>query len=74
LAKKYCKAAGIEPGSSRARGIGIYLLRTTTINDAIHNGAQMDEVKEFAGRHADLRPPELQFVRADVSFVKSRTG
>jgi len=33
-----------------------------TINDAIRNGAQMHEVREFAG-HADIRTTELYFVR-----------
>ena len=54
LVKKYCKAAGIEPGRLGGRGIGIHSLRKTAINDAIRNGAQMHEVREFAG-HADIR-------------------
>lgn len=62
LVKKYCQAAGIEPGRLGSRGIGIHSLRKTTINDAIRNGAQMHEVREFAG-HSDIRTTELYFVR-----------
>ncbi|MGA2700948.1 MAG: site-specific integrase [Isosphaeraceae bacterium] len=54
LVKKYCKAAGIDPERLGGRGIGIHSLRKTAINDAIRNGAQMHEVREFAG-HADIR-------------------
>jgi site-specific recombinase XerD len=62
LVKKYCRAAGIEPGRLGGRGIGIHSLRKTAINDAIRNGAQMHEVREFAG-HSDIRTTELYFVR-----------
>jgi site-specific recombinase XerD len=62
LVKKYCRAAGIEPERLGARGIGIHSLRKTAINDAIRNGAQMHEVREFAG-HSDIRTTELYFVR-----------
>jgi hypothetical protein len=34
------------------------------INDAIRNGAQMHEVREFAG-HSDIRTTELYFVRTE---------
>src|SRR5207245_4970977 len=64
LVKKYCKAAGIEPGRLGGRGIGIHSLRKTAINDAIRNGAQMHEVREFAG-HSDIRTTELYFVRKE---------
>jgi integrase len=62
LVKKYCLAAGIEPNRLGARGIGVHSLRKTAINDAIRNGAQMHEVREFAG-HSDIRTTELYFVR-----------
>ena len=62
LVKKYCLAAGIEPARLGSRGIGIHSLRKTAINDAIRNGAQMHEVREFAG-HSDIRTTELYFVR-----------
>jgi site-specific recombinase XerD len=62
LVKKYCQAAGIEPNRLGARGIGVHSLRKTAINDAIRNGAQMHEVREFAG-HSDIRTTELYFVR-----------
>jgi site-specific recombinase XerD len=62
--KQYCKAAGIEPGRLSGRGIGIHSLRKTAINDAIRNGAQMHEVREFAG-HSDIRTTELYFVRKE---------
>jgi integrase len=58
LVKKYCKAAGIEPDRPDGRGLGIHSLRKTAINDAIRNGAQMHEVREFAG-HTDIRTTEL---------------
>jgi len=64
LVKKYCKAAGIEPGRLGGRGIGIHSLRKTAINDAIRNGATMHEVREFAG-HADIRTTEVYFVRKE---------
>lgn len=64
LVKKYCKAASIEPDRLGARGIGIHSLRKTAINDAIRNGAQMHEVREFAG-HSDIRTTELYFVRRE---------
>src|SRR5207302_1478002 len=69
LVKKYCQAAGIEPDrpkeqKPRQRGIGIHSLRKTAINDAIRNGAQMHEVREFAG-HSDIRTTELYFVRKE---------
>jgi site-specific recombinase XerD len=64
LVKKYCRAAGIEPGRLGGRGIGIHSLRKTAINDAIRNGAQMHEVREFAG-HSDIRTTELYFVRKE---------
>jgi integrase len=64
LVKKYCRAAGIEPGRLGGRGIGIHSLRKTAINDAIRNGAQMHEVREFAG-HCDIRTTELYFVRRE---------
>ena len=63
LVKKYCQAAGIEPGRLGGRGIGIHSLRKTAINDAIRNGATMHEVWEFAG-HADIRTTEVYFVRS----------
>jgi site-specific recombinase XerD len=61
LVKKYCRAAGIEPDGLGRRGIGIHSLRKTAINDAIRNGAQMHEVREFAG-HSDIRTTEFYFV------------
>ncbi|MCI0459697.1 MAG: hypothetical protein L0Z62_22325, partial [Gemmataceae bacterium] len=42
------------------RGIGIHLLRKTAISDAIHNGARMHEVREFAG-DSELNTTELYF-------------
>src|SRR5439155_20674454 len=62
LVKKYCQAAGIDPNRLGSRGIGVHSLRKTAINDAIRNGAQMHEVREFAG-HSDIRTTELYFVR-----------
>jgi integrase len=64
LVKKYCEAAGIEHRRLGGRGIGIHSLRKTAINDAIRNGAQMHEVREFAG-HSDIRTTELYFVRKE---------
>jgi site-specific recombinase XerD len=64
LVKKYCRAAGIEPDRLDDRGVGVHSLRKTAINDAIRNGAQMHEVREFAG-HADIRMTELYFVRKE---------
>jgi site-specific recombinase XerD len=64
LVKKYCRAAGIDPDRLGARGVGVHSLRKTAINDAIRNGAQMHEVREFAG-HADIRTTELYFVRKE---------
>lgn len=64
LVKQYCRAAGIEPERLGARGIGVHSLRKTAINDAIRNGAQMHEVREFAG-HSDIRTTELYFVRKE---------
>jgi site-specific recombinase XerD len=64
LVKKYCLAAGIDPGRLGGRGIGIHSLRKTAINDAIRNGASMHEVREFAG-HADIRTTEVYFVRKE---------
>src|SRR5262249_44663437 len=49
LGKKYCRAAGVEPERLAQRGLGVHSLRKTAINDAIRNGAQMHEVREFAG-------------------------
>jgi site-specific recombinase XerD len=62
LVKKYCEAAGIDPSRLGSRGIGIHSLRKTAINDAIRNGANMHEVREFAG-HADIRTTEVYFIR-----------
>jgi site-specific recombinase XerD len=64
LIKRYCRAAGINPDRIDGRGIGIHSLRKTAINDAIRNGAQMHEVREFAG-HSDIRTTELYFVRKE---------
>jgi site-specific recombinase XerD len=64
LVKKYCRAAGIDPDRLGGRGLGVHSLRKTAINDAIRNGAQMHEVREFAG-HADIRTTELYFVRKE---------
>jgi site-specific recombinase XerD len=64
LVKKYCLAAGIEPRRLGGRGIGIHSLRKTAINDAIRNGAQLHEVREFAG-HSDIRTTELYFIRKE---------
>lgn len=64
LVKCYCRAAGIDPERLGARGIGIHSLRKTAINDAIRNGAQMHEVRQFAG-HTDIRTTELYFVRRE---------
>jgi integrase len=69
MVKKYCLAAEIQPDppkeqKPRQRGIGIHSLRKTAINDAIRNGAQMHEVREFAG-HSDIRTTELYFVRKE---------
>src|SRR5262249_55137522 len=62
LVKKYCRAAGIDPDGLGRRGLGVHSLRKTAINDTIRNGAQMHEVREFAG-HSDIRTTELYFVR-----------
>ena len=64
LVKQYCRVAGINPDRIDGRGIGIHSLRKTAINDAIRNGAQMHEVREFAG-HSDIRTTELYFVRKE---------
>jgi site-specific recombinase XerD len=64
LVKHYCRAAGIDPGRLGGRGVGVHSLRKTAINDAIRNGAQMHEVREFAG-HSDIRTTELYFVRKE---------
>jgi site-specific recombinase XerD len=64
LVKKYCRAAGIDPGRLGQRGVGVHSLRKTAINDAIRNGAQLHEVREFAG-HSDIRTTELYFVRKE---------
>jgi site-specific recombinase XerD len=64
LVKQYCRAVGINPDGLGRRGIGIHSLRKTAINDAIRNGAQMHEVREFAG-HSDIRTTELYFVRKE---------
>src|SRR5262245_43763213 len=64
LVKKYCRAAGIDPDGLGRRGLGVHSLRKTAINDAIRNGAQMHEVREFAG-HSDIRTTELYFVRQE---------
>jgi integrase/recombinase XerD len=64
LVKTYCRAAGIDPEGLGRRGIGVHSLRKTAINDAIRNGAQMHEVREFAG-HSDIRTTELYFVRKE---------
>ncbi len=64
LVKHYCRRAGIDPNRLGARGVGIHSLRKTAINDAIRNGAQIHEVREFAG-HADIRTTELYFVRRE---------
>jgi integrase len=64
LVKNYCKAAGIDPDRLGQRGIGIHSLRKTAINDAIRNGAQMHEVREFAG-HSDIRTTEIYFNRME---------
>jgi len=64
LVKHYCRAAGINPDRIDGRGIGIHSLRKTAINDAIRNGAQMHEVREFAG-HSDIRTTELYFIRKE---------
>jgi site-specific recombinase XerD len=64
LVKTYCRAAGIDPHVLGRRGIGVHSLRKTAINDVIRNGAQMHEVREFAG-HSDIRTTELYFVRKE---------
>jgi site-specific recombinase XerD len=75
LVKKYCRAAGIEPERLGQRGIGVHSLRKTAINDAIRNGAQMHEVREFAG-HSDIRTTELYFARKeeDAEVAARRIG
>jgi len=60
----HCKAARINPDRLGQRGIGIHSLRKTAINDAIRNGAQMHEVREFAG-HSNIQTTELYFVRKE---------
>lgn len=62
--KHYCRAAGIKPERLGARGIGIHSLRKTAINDAIRNGAQMREVRQYAG-HLLIAATELYFVRCE---------
>jgi integrase len=64
LVKHYCRLASINPDRLGGRGIGIHSLRKTAINDAIRNGAQMHEVRQFAG-HSDIRTTELYFVRRE---------
>jgi site-specific recombinase XerD len=64
LVKKYCFAAGISPERLGGRGIGVHSLRKTAITDAIRNGAQMHEVREFAG-HSDIRTTDLYFARRE---------
>jgi site-specific recombinase XerD len=64
LVKKYCQAAGIVPDRLGQRGIGIHSLRKTAINAAIRDGAQMHEVRKFAGR-SDIRTTEPYFVRKE---------
>lgn len=64
LVKKYCRAARIEPERLGQRCIGVHSLQKTAINDAIRNGAQMHEFREFAG-HSDIRTTELYFARRE---------
>lgn len=64
LVKKYCREAGIDPDRLTGRGIGVHSLRKTAITDAIRNGANMHEVREFAG-HSDIRTTELYYQRRD---------
>jgi integrase len=64
LVKHYCWVARIDPDRLQGRGVGVHSLRKTAINDAIRNGAQMHEVREFAG-HSDIRTTELYFVRKE---------
>lgn len=64
LVKHYCRVADINPDRLGARGVGIHSLRKTAINDAIRNGAQMHEVRQYAG-HASIATTELYFVRRE---------
>lgn len=64
LVKKYCRAAGIDHRRLTSRGIGVHSLRKTAITDAIRIGANMHEVREFAG-HSDIRTTELYYQRRD---------
>ncbi len=64
LVKHYCRTAGINPDRLGARGVGIHSLRKTAINDAIRNGAQMHEVRQYAG-HSSIATTELYFVRRE---------
>jgi len=64
LVKHYCRLAGINPERLGGRGIGIHSLRKTAINDAIRNGAQMHEVRQYAG-HSSIATTELYFVRRE---------
>ncbi len=64
LVKHYCRLAGITPERLGARGIGIHSLRKTAITDAIRNGAQMHEVRQYAG-HSSIATTELYFVRRE---------
>jgi site-specific recombinase XerD len=64
LVKRCCRATRIPPNQLRQRRIDIYSLHKTAINDPIRNGAQMHEVREFAG-HSDIRTTELYFIRKE---------
>ena len=63
-AHKHCEAAGIDHERLGIRGIGIHSLCKTAINDAIRNGANMHEVRDFAG-HKDIRTTEVYFIRKE---------
>jgi site-specific recombinase XerD len=64
LAQRDSRSSNIDPARSGGRGIDIHSLRNTAINDAIRNGANLHEVRKFAG-HSGVRTTELYFVRKE---------
>ena len=71
LVKKYCLAAGIEPGGWADVASASIRYARPQLTTRSATGPKMHEVREFAG-HSDIRTTELYFIRKEEDGEMAR--
>ena len=71
MVKRRCLDVGIAPDRLDGPGIGVHTLRKSASEDAIRNGATLQEIGEFLG-HAQLNTTQHYFTRKDEDAEKAQ--